>query len=388
MKLQKAFLLRALYFLAFCCIASWTPVMADFCKARGLTGTQTSLILSITPVTMFLIQPLYGVIADKFGYKKSLLIAALFSSVSFLCYLYHGGFISLIFITIIMSVFYNTIQPVLDSLSLQLVKSNPKFSYGSLRIAGAMGWAFTGIITGHVIDSISIRMIFIVSFISMFLVFLFALFLQKDDKEKAFAEGNSYSNIKSVIQSPSLVFLFVCVFLVSTGATTIWNFYSLYMKENGASASLVGYGLSFQGLCELPLFYFSAKIILRLGIKTTLIITVMATAIRMLLYSIIKNPVAAIPVEMLHGFSWSLFWVVCVEYVNKLVNEKWLATGQSLLYAAYFGAGAITGNYWTGYLYDQHIKIADIFLLNAGIVIIIALLLILFMKRVKENSVS
>jgi PPP family 3-phenylpropionic acid transporter len=173
---------------------------------------------------------------------------------------------------------------------------------------------------------------------------------------------------------------------VSTGATTIWNFYSLYMKENGASASLVGYGLSFQGLCELPLFYFSARIILRLGLKTTLVITVIATALRMLLYSVIKNPAAALPVEVLHGISWSLFWVVCVEYVNKLVDKKWLATGQSLLYAAYFGAGAIAGNYWTGYLYDSNMKLSAIFLLNAGIVAAVAVLLVLFMKKVKEKE--
>ena len=79
-----------------------------------------------------------------------------------------------------------------------------------------------------------------------------------------------------------MIFLLICVFLISAGATTIWNFYSIYMKENGASASLVGYGISFQGLCELPLFYFSARIIGRLGIKTTLLITVFATAFRML----------------------------------------------------------------------------------------------------------
>lgn len=388
MKLQKAFILRVLYFLVFCCTASWLPVLADFCKNRGLTGTQISLILSITPVMMFLVQPLYGVLADKFGYKKTLLIASLFSSISYLGYLSEGNFTWLIVVTIFMSLFYNTIQPVLDSLSLRLAKANPKFSYGSLRIAGAAGWAVTGIITGQVIDNINIRMIFIISAISMFLFFVVAFFLQKDEEEKNSIEGISFANIKTVIQNPALIIFLVCVFLVSTGATTIWNFYSLYMKENGASASLVGYGLSFQGLCELPLFYFSAKIILRMGLKTTLVITVIATAIRMLLYSVIKNPVAAIPVEMLHGFSWSLFWVVCVEYVNKLVSEKWLATGQSLLYAAYFGAGAIAGNYWTGYLYDNHLKIADIFLLNAGIVVVVALLLMLFMKKEKKNNVS
>ena len=156
------------------------------------------------------------------------------------------------------------------------------------------------------------------------------------------------SGVWSVIKTPSLLFLLFCVFLVSLGATTIWNFYSTYLKDNGASDSLVGYGLSFQGLCELPIFYFSARIILRLGLKTTLVITVLATVIRMVLYYFINSPIATLPVELLHGFSWSLFWVVCVEYVNKLVDEHWLATGQSLLYAAYFGVGAIAGNYWTG----------------------------------------
>jgi PPP family 3-phenylpropionic acid transporter len=132
----------------------------------------------------------------------------------------------------------------------------------------------------------------------------------------------------------------------------------------------------------LPLFYFSAKIIGRLGIKTTLVITVFATAIRMFLYSMIKNPHAAIFIEVLHGISWSLFWVVCVEYVNILVKENWRATGQSLLYAAYFGAGAIAGNFWTGYLYDMKMKIAAIFLLNAGIVSVVGFLMIIFMKKV------
>ena len=381
--MSKAAVLRILYFLVFCCTASWLPVLADFCKSRGLSEIQTSLILSITPVMIFLVQPFYGMMADRFGYKKTILTASILSAVSYLGYLNDAGFTWLIAVTISMSLFYNTIQPVLDSLSLQLAASNPKFSYGTLRIAGAAGWSFTSIITGQVIDAVNITAIFIISSFSMVLVFVFAFFLQNDSKEKIAAEGNSFKNVSGIIKNPSLLFFLFCVFLVSTGATTIWNFYSTYMKENGASASLVGYGLSLQGLCELPLFYFSARIILRLGLKTTLVITVLATTIRLLLYSIIKNPVAALPVEVLHGFSWSLFWVVCVEYINKLVNKNWLATGQSLLYAAYFGIGAIAGNYWTGYLQKTNMKIAEIFLLNAVIVAVVAVSIILFMKKPK-----
>jgi MFS transporter, PPP family, 3-phenylpropionic acid transporter len=331
-------------------------------------------------VMMFAVQPVYGIMADRLGYKKTLLIASLFSSLSFLGFLYNGSFAWLIAVTMVMSIFYNTIQPVLDSMALQIAKQDTRFSYGSLRFYGAAGFAFTTIITGQIIDAVDITVIFIVSFVTMLAAFIFGFFLQEEAVEKT-VQQNAYSAVSAAVKNPALLFLLLCVFIVSTGATSIWNFYSAYMKENGASDSLVGYGLSFQGLCELPLFYFSASIILRLGLKATLIVTVLATVIRMLLYSITKNPYAALPIELLHGFSWSLFWVVCVEYVNKLVDERWRATGQSLLYAAYFGAGAVAGNYWTEYFLAKGMKVAEVFLVNAGLAAVVVLLLLFFIPR-------
>jgi PPP family 3-phenylpropionic acid transporter len=264
---------------------------------------------------------------------------------------------------------------------LKLVQSNPKFSYGTLRIAGAAGWAFTGILTGQLIDAINTTIIFAISATSMALVFIFSFSLKQDNENRYADSGQSFKRAGEIFQNKTLIFLLVCVFLISAGTSTIWYFYSIYMKENGASASLVGYGLSFQGLCELPLFYFSAKIIARLGIKTTLLVTIFANVLRMLLYASVKNPNAAIFIEVLHGISWSLFWVVCVEYVNKLVKDDWRATGQSLLSAAYYGAGYIAGNLWTGYLHDTKMKIADVFLLNAGIVFMVGLFVWIFMKK-------
>ena len=377
--MSKATALRIVYFLVFCCTGAWLPKLYDYCVYKQLSGTQSAFILSITPIMMFAVQPVYGFLADKLGHKKTLLLSTLLAAVSYLGYLFNVGFGGLIMVTAIMSLFYNTIQPVLDSMALQVAKSNPKFSYGTLRFYGAVGFAFTTIITGQVIDAVNITVIFIVSAITMLLAFLFCFFLKDELHEKSSA--SAYSNVWGVIKNRSLLFLLFCVFLVSMGATTIWNFYSAYLKENGATDSLVGYGLSFQGLCELPVFYFSARIILKLGLKTTLLITVLATVIRMILYHFIKTPVATLPVELLHGFSWSLFWVVCVEYVNKLVDEHWLATGQSLLYAAYFGVGAIAGNYWASYFIDKGMKVADVFLLNAGIVTVAVLLLMAFMRN-------
>ncbi|MBL7763980.1 MAG: MFS transporter [Chitinophagaceae bacterium] len=382
--MSKATVVRIIYFLVFCCTGAWLPKLYDFCVFKGLSNSQSAFILSIPPVMMFAVQPLYGFFADKLGHRKTLIISALLAAISYTGFLLNIGFIELIAVTFVMALFYNTLQPVLDSMALQIAKHNPKFSYGTLRFYGAAGFSFTAIITGQFIDAVNITAIFIVSAITMLLAFFFSFWLpdEKNEKEPATA----YSNVWAVIKNPQLLFLLTCVFLVSVGATSIWNFYSTYLKENGASDSFVGYGLSFQGLCELPIFYFSARIILKLGLKTTLSITVLATALRLILYYLIKIPVATIPVELLHGFSWSLFWVACVEYVNKLVNERWQATGQSLLYAAYFGAGAIAGNYWVQYFLDKNMKMADVFLINAALIFIVAIALYFFMK--KKNQIA
>lgn len=152
------------------------------------------------------------------------------------------------------------------------------------------------------------------------------------------------------------------------------------MKENGASASLVGYGISFQGLCELPFFYYSAKIIQKIGLKKCLLITIAATVLRLFLYNYVKNPNFAIAIELLHGISWSLFWVVVVEYTNILVPEKWRASSQSLLYASYYGIGAILGNFVVGLGQDFSMKISEIYQISGIVVFLVFLMAFAFLK--------
>jgi MFS transporter, PPP family, 3-phenylpropionic acid transporter len=103
-------------------------------------------------------------------------------------YLFDGGFTYLFIITVFMALFYNALQPLLDSLSLKLVENDPKFSYGTLRIAGAAGWAFTGILTGQLIDAVNTTVIFAISASCIVLVFLFSFSL-KADNEKINSEG-------------------------------------------------------------------------------------------------------------------------------------------------------------------------------------------------------
>ncbi len=381
MKFNEAARLRILYFLAFSCTAAWQPLFADYLSSRGITDFRMALLLAITPLLMFAVQPFYGMLADRFGYRKCLLISSLLASVGFTLYLFNGGFGYLLMVTVGMSVFYNSTQPLLDALSLTFIKKNPSFSYGSLRIAGAAGWAFTGIIVGHYIELLSMQVIFASSAISMLLTFLFAIFLHVDKEKDAFTEKLSIAkDLHEIVRNNRLLILLSCLFLVYAASTPIYYFYSIYLKQIGATSSFVGFALSWQGLCELPFFYFSARIMHRLGTRTTLIVAVFATALRLVLYNVVHNPYFVLPVELLQGVGWSLFWAASVEMVNGLVREELRATGQSLLTAAMLGAGAIAGNTWASYLHGIHIPVSQIFFLNAGIVLLIGILMMIVLR--------
>ena len=105
MKISEANRLRILYFLVFCCTAAWLPILNQFLKDNGLFGWRNSLVMAITPLMMLLVQPYYGVIVDKYGYKKCLLLASFFASLRYLGYLAGQGFFWLIIITAVMSLF-------------------------------------------------------------------------------------------------------------------------------------------------------------------------------------------------------------------------------------------------------------------------------------------
>lgn len=367
MNLTAAAKIRLLYFFSFCCQAAWAPRFADFLQGKGYSGFELGLLLSITPVMMFLVQPVYGFIADKFGHRRTLLLGALLAALFFLGHLISGGFYYVAFVTVLMSLFFNATQPIIDSLALQTASNDAAVTYGNLRVAGALAWSFMGVVNGHLIDGFALEVIFITASVAMGITFLIALTLPEARKKQPAIASEEPSKVWQVLRNPTLLTFLGLTILVSVASTTMWNFYSLFMKEIGATDKLTGYGFSFQGLCELPLFYYSAQIIAKLGLKRALLLTLLVTAIRMCLYGWVKNPELALFIELTHGISWSLFWVVSVELTDRLVKTEWQATGQSLLYASYFGIGAILGNFWTSYLYE-HMKLGHIFLLNAGII--------------------
>jgi len=334
-------------------LAAWQPLLAVYFNEVGISGLRIGIIMSIAPIMVFLVQPMWGVVADRWGRRRTLLFTMFLASFAILGYVWNGGFWFFFLWTVVVAFATNPIGTLLDSTILDYVKEKQDSSYGRFRMWGAIGWMVSAPIVGSIITGRSIRLIFPISMAVMLLGWLTGFLGRDKSTIKGAIEEASWANLSGVLRNWRLIIFLAIAFFNGVGTAPIWSFYGVYLKDIGASRQLMGFAFGLDAAIELPFYFFSNVFVKRFGARRVLTFSILMFAIRLFLYSFISTPLLAVSVELMHGLTFSLFVVSAVEYVNELVPPAWRATGQSLYAAACFGAGTLAGNTFAGYLYDQ-----------------------------------
>ena len=348
----EGLILRLLYFLYYGSLATWFPFFNVYLQQIGLSGLQIGALAGIRPAVTLVSQPLWEVVADLWDRRRTLLLTALLAAVGLLGFAWSGGFWFLLGWTVLYAFLSNPVGPLVDSLVLDYLERKNDLSYGRLRMWGAIGWAALSYAAGRAIAGRDMRLIFVLGATVMLLGWFLALRTSRQTGGIVGASGNRWRDLGPLLRNRRLLAFLALVTLLQVGASSLFTFFPVYMNELGASRQLIGLAFGVQGLSELPLYLFAAAIMKRVGPARTLIIAFLLMATRSLLYSFISQPALAVAVQLIHG-SFSLFLVASVEYVNRLVPSVWRATGQSLFWGAYMGAGAVLGNILSGFLYDR-----------------------------------
>jgi PPP family 3-phenylpropionic acid transporter len=363
--ISQATKIRFTYLFAYACAVCWVPVLSLYYQKAGLTGLQIGILSAVPPAVIFLVQPFWGIWADYFGRKKLLITTMLCAIVVFLLFPEKAGFGYLFFLTALLGILWCTIHPLIDCITLDLFSRKDERVFSFYRMWGAIGWSSGSLLMSYI--DLSDNLVFNFRLAALFLsISLFFVLMVKVSDSKSIEKDFEIQkgSIRELWKNYQLILFLTIIFFVAILTAPIWYYSSILYSNLGASSSLISLAYGFQGLVEIPFFFFANRIIKRFGIQNTLIFTLAISGLRCFLYGIVRTPQMAIGIEILQGISWSLLWACCVEYTNELVPSRWRATGQSLLWAVFLGAGTIVGNVWTGFLY-QSIPIQRIFIINS-----------------------
>lgn len=364
--------LSSLYVLFYGSWVSWLSFFAIYLQQMGLSGVQIGAVNGIRPAVMLLSQPLWGLLADVKGRRQVLLFTLGAGAFLLMGYTQGSGFQFVFFWTILYTLAANPIGALIDSLVLDHTLQRPRLSFGMLRIWGAVGWAVFSLLAGRLVSGHSLNPIFSMGAILLLIALLIA-WRSGVGSEQSSRRLANWQGAAQLLRNRRLLAALGVAAAMQTGIACYYTFFSIYLADLNAPRTLIGAAYTVQGLGELPIFLLSAAIIRRVGARGAIGLAICTFGCRLLLYSVITNPLLAVSLGLTHGIAFSLFLVAMVGYIAEQVPPHLRATGQSLYWAAFFGAGAILGNAWAGVLYDR-LGARPMFALNGAFLLLVAAL--------------
>ena len=115
----------------------------------------------------------------------------------------------------------------------------------------------------------------------------------------------------------------------------------------------MGAALAVATVSELPVFFFSGMLMKRWGARSLLVLSLFVYVLRALAMSFLSAPWQVLPVQLLHGLTFSITWAAGVTYAREIAPPGMGATAQGLFSGAFFGLGGSVGALIGGVLYQE-----------------------------------
>ena len=347
---QRLWAPKVYYFCYFGAGASLMPFLALYYRANGMPGPAIGVLTGVAPLVTLFAAPLWGAVADASRRYKTTLMAAISATLIAVFLLAQAHTFAWLLPAVVLYAFFGApLIPLVDN-SVVALLGERRQSYGRLRLWGAVGWGIAGATSGFVIQRTGIRASFVLYLCLMACGLAVASQLPM---RKAQSSQPFWSGLRVMVGAGQWAIFLAAVYIASIAAGMINNFLFLYLQDLHASASLMGFSLTVATVSEVPVFFFSDRLLRRWNARGLLLISMGATALRLAAYALMPAAWYVLPIHLLHGLTFSALWVAGVSYAGELAPPGMGATAQGLFTATYMGLGAASGALLGGLLYSR-----------------------------------
>jgi PPP family 3-phenylpropionic acid transporter len=341
---------KAFYFLYYGAAASLIPFLVIYYERLGLSGRQIGFLAAIPPFVFLISAPAWGAAADATKQHKRLLMVAIAGALAVVfIFSRTTAFVWIIPVAVVYAFFAAPIMPLVDASTMDWLGEKRNL-YGRIRLWGAIGWGITAPLIGWLIERSGVQWAFYGYIILMLGGLVVAWFLPIRETS---AQQPFWSGMRLFAGNRQWLLFLAVVFIGGTCMAIILNFLFLYMNDLGVSKTLMGLTLTFATISELPIFFYSNRLLNRWGARGLLLIALAATVVRALAYTVVSDPWMFLVVSLLHGLTFSAMWVAGVSFADSMAPEGLGATAQGLFSAVLLGLGGIAGGLIGGFLYDE-----------------------------------
>lgn len=354
-----------------------TTFAPKFYGEIGLTDGQIGLISAVLALVALFAQPVWGLLADRARYKRSVIALAL-AGAGLTCFLVlpaAGRFMPLLLVLTL----YNTLNlpamPVGNAISIEYTSAHGH-SFGPVRMMGTIGYQVGILATGFLLAN-SLKNLYPAMGVMLLLAAGSALLLPPVRGHQHSREKLSYAPF---FRDRALLLLFAAAFIGHIGHQFNLVFFSKRLGDLGIDNTVTGLINTFSVILEIPFLIFGDRLMKRCSIWTWLLIGMGVGAVRFALLAVLRAPVWIVLVQMLSIAHLACFEFFPFIYLGRAARKELQASAQSLYQMMTFGFARIVASLVGGLVADAA-GIPLVYALSGGLMAAAAVALYAPMKR-------
>jgi PPP family 3-phenylpropionic acid transporter len=337
-------------FLLFAGIASVSPFIVLYYQGLGFTGTQIGLLTGITPLITFFSAPLWTGLADATRRHRLMMsLAILVGVITLFVFPLLNAFLPVLLIAVLLYIFVAPVTPFADSATMFML-ADEKEMYGRIRLGGTIGYGLAAPIAGVLVQNYGLRFAFWGCAALFLLGFIVS---QKLAYGQLKADDPAGGRVRTLLANPRWLLFLTVAFAGGLALAALNNYLFPYMKELGANESTMGLALTVGTVSEIPTLFFGNRLIKRLKSYGLLMLTMVVTGIRLLLFAACGTPSLILVIQLLNGLTFPAMWVAGVSYADENAPAGMSTTAQGLFGAMVLGFGTAVGGFIGGPLLES-----------------------------------
>lgn len=339
--------LSRFYFIYYFFVGAFVPYWGLYLKSEQFSPADIGILMSLFQISRIFAPNFWGWLADHTGKRAQWIkLTAFLGLCGFTAVFWAHGFLWLFFVMAALSLFTSSTLPLAESLTLaHLATTNGHYS--RIRMWGSLGFIVAAVVLGYLIDFTGIKIL--LWFLLAVQMTLFALTYTLPDA-KVEPHAHDQFSIWQVIKQPNVLALLIGCALMVTAHGVLYNFYSIYLSEQGYSKGMIGLLWSVGVICEIGIFMLMPKMMARYSLKVILLISLVLAVVRFMMIGLaVDNIVLLLLAQTLHAATFGSFHAASVEAISQFFNGRHQAKGQAIYNSVAYGIGGTIGGVAGGY---------------------------------------
>lgn len=352
---RRSFLLCVLLFIfIYAGFGIFSPFIPPLLQERGVSPALIGLILAAGTAVKLIAAPLAGRLGDRFhALPLTFAVAACGSALASLLYI-GSGTTALLFATVLThSLFTGPVTPLADALALGAAARSPH-RYAWTRGAGSAAFIVGVVLSGQIVSGSGIAGIFVATAALMVSAAVAALMLRGGAAAPSLQPLANKEAIIALLRLRPFCFA-VAISGIILGSHALHDgFTMIRWREAGIEPGVAGALWAVAVGAEVAVFFLvGGPVLARIGARGACLVACGAAILRWSVMAMTAAPAMMLLVQPLHGLTFALLHLACMQLIAENVPSELLGTAQGLYATLGAGISSVLLTVVAGILFDS-----------------------------------